>query len=139
MFLICCSSIKICPGASLCQCHCYIQGCLKTIISRLWGGGVNQGQLGKNIKLCTGEYHGCGEEHNVEKRERRSNIIFPKILRLLPLGRISRGEGGQDGHFWEENKAFKKWGGEEYQVLGNFIHPCTFMFIHLYCLSGLLH
>jgi len=24
-------------------------------------------------------YHGCGEEYNVEKRERGSNIIFPII------------------------------------------------------------
>ena len=36
------------------------------------------------------EYHGCGEEYNVEKRERGSNIIFPIILRLLE--RISSGE-----------------------------------------------
>ena len=33
------------------------------------------------------EYIGCGEEYNLEKRERGTNIIFPIILRLL--GRIS--------------------------------------------------
>ena len=29
------------------------------------------------------EYHGCGEEFNMEKRKRVSNTIFPMILRLL--------------------------------------------------------
>ena len=38
------------------------------------------------------EYHDCGEEYNVEKREMGSNIIIPIILRLL--GRILSGEGG---------------------------------------------
>ena len=41
----------------------------------------------------SGEYHGCGEEYNGEKRERVSNIFFPIILRLL--GRISSGEKGR--------------------------------------------
>ena len=45
------------------------------------------------------EYHDCGEEYNVEKREGGSNIIFPKILRLL--GRISSGEKRTE--IWEEN------------------------------------
>ena len=36
----------------------------------------------------------CGEEYNVEKRERGSNIIFLIILKLL--GRISR-EAGEKG------------------------------------------
>ena len=39
------------------------------------------------------EYHGCGEEYNIEKRKRGSNIIFP-----IMLGRISSGEG--DGICW---------------------------------------
>ena len=56
-------------------------GCIKFIKS-----------VGKNIKLFRKgrEYHGCGEEYNVEKREKKSNIIFRKILRLLE--RISSGE-----------------------------------------------
>ena len=37
------------------------------------------------------EYNCCGEEYNMEKRDRGNNIIFPLIFRLL--GRISRGEG----------------------------------------------
>jgi len=41
------------------------------------------------------EYHDCGEEYNMEKRKRGSNIIFPIISRLL--GRISIGEG--DGNY----------------------------------------
>ena len=45
------------------------------------------------------KYYSCGLEHNVEKMERGSNIIFPIILRLL--GRISSGE--EDGNVLEEN------------------------------------
>ena len=71
------------------------------------------------------KYHGLGEEYNVEKRERGSNIIFPLILRLFR--RISSGEEGKGfGNYEEENKALKmNWGGEEYQVEGNFINPWT--------------
>ena len=36
------------------------------------------------------EYHECGEEFNMVKREMVSNIIFPTILRLF--GRISSEE-----------------------------------------------
>ena len=39
------------------------------------------------------EYHGCGEEYNVEKRKIGSNIIYPIIIRLL--GRISSEEEGK--------------------------------------------
>ena len=47
--------------------------------------------LGEEYKVVKRgrKYHGCGEEHNVEIRERRSYTIYP-ILRLL--GRISNGE-----------------------------------------------
>ena len=50
---------------------------------------------GERILSCEDwkNYHGCGEEYNVEKRERGSNIIFSLMLRLLE--RISRGEGGR--------------------------------------------
>ena len=38
------------------------------------------------------------------------------------MGRISNGEG--DGHFGKGNQNLKRCGGEEYQVVGNFvIHP----------------
>ena len=46
------------------------------------------------------EYHDCGEEYNVERREKGSNFIFSIILRLP--GRISSGEGNDN--FWEENQ-----------------------------------
>ena len=49
-----------------------------------------------------GEYHDCGEEYNGEKREGGSDIIFPKILRLL--GRITSGEKGKGTEIWEENQ-----------------------------------
>ena len=57
------------------------------------------------------QYHGCGEEYNVEKRERGSNIIFPMILRLL--GRISRREAGKGPGwtFFGEKSRFKKKSG----------------------------
>ena len=49
------------------------------------------------------EYHSCGEEYNMEKREMGSNIIFPIIFNLL--GRISSGEkGNEDRNFGEEIK-----------------------------------
>ena len=50
------------------------------------------------------KYYGCGEEYNVEKRERGSNIIFPILLKLSR--RISRGEGEENGG--EENQDLKK-------------------------------
>ena len=51
-----------------------------------------------------------GKNINVDIRERGSNIMFTKILRLLR--RISRGGKGEgDRNCWEE-----------YQVVGNFIH-----------------
>ena len=37
------------------------------------------------------EYHGCMKEYNVNEREKRSNIIFPVILKLLR--RIPSGVG----------------------------------------------
>jgi len=60
------------------------------------------------------EYHGCGEEYYVEKREMGSNIIFPLILRLL--GRISSGEKWKGKEILGKNiKILKNWDGEEYQ------------------------
>ena len=54
-----------------------------------------------------------------KKKERGSNIIFLIILRLL--GRISSGE--EEGNFGKENQDFKNEVREEYQLIGNFIHP----------------
>ena len=51
--------------------------------------------------------------------KRGSNIVFLIILRLL--GRISNVE--ENGNFEEENQDLNV-GGEEYKVVGNFIHPC---------------
>ena len=55
-------------------------------------------------------YHGCGEEYNVEKKERGSNIIFPIILRLL--GRISSVKEGRQ--FLGRNSRFKIMGVGKY-------------------------
>ena len=69
------------------------------------------------------EYNGCGEDYNVETRLRASNIICSIILRLL--GRISSREYGKGTKIsGEKINIFKNVVGEEYQVVGNFIHPC---------------
>ena len=74
--------------------------------------------LGRNTSCEEGKII-SGEEYNVEKRDRGSNIIYSLILRLL--GRILSGEE----NFGEENQDFEKNGdGEEYQVVRNFIDPC---------------
>ena len=51
----------------------------------------------------------------ITKRGKGGNIIFSVILRMLD--RISSGQGGE---------SFEEFlGGEEYQVVGNFINPCS--------------
>ena len=47
------------------------------------------------------KYHGCGEEYDVERRERGGNIIFSIILKAV--GKIIK-------------LFFFKWGGEEYLI-----------------------
>ena len=46
-------------------------------------------QVAKRRRKC----HGCGEEYNLEKREKGRNIILPIVFKLL--GRISSGEEGK--------------------------------------------
>ena len=53
------------------------------------GGVINFVGEEYQVVMRGREYHGGGEEYNVEKSERGNNIIFPIILRLL--GRISSG------------------------------------------------
>jgi len=87
--------------------------------------------LGEVYQVCWGgisscdegkEYQDCGEEYYIEIRERGSNIIFPIILRLL--GRISSGEDGKKtGILGKKINIIINGVGEEYQVVGNFIHP----------------
>ena len=61
------------------------------------GGRIYQVCWGKIDQVLTrgreNYIHGFGEEYNVVKRERGSNIIFPIIFRLL--GRISIREEGK--------------------------------------------
>ena len=59
---------------------------------RYIGGGEFIKSVGEENQVVkrVREYHGCGEEFNVEKKKRGSNTIFPIILRLI--GRISSGE-----------------------------------------------
>ena len=70
------------------------------------------------------EYHGCGEEYN---RERVGNITFP-LIHIKAVGKnIKLGRGRK---FWKQIKIFKKnQGGEEYQIVGNFLF--------LFCFRGL--
>ena len=67
------------------------------------------------------EYHSCGKEYNMEKRERGSNIIFPIILRLL--GRISSGEKGRKRKFWGRKSRFNKRSGKNIKVQGTLYTP----------------
>ena len=60
----------------------------------------------------------------MEKRVRGSIIICSVILRLK--GRLSSGEEGKRNEILEKKIKFSKnEDGEEYQIAGNFIHPCT--------------
>ena len=52
------------------------------------------------------DYHGCGEDYNVGKRERGGNIIIPIVMRLL--GKISRGKG--DGNVGKKIVKKRGWG-----------------------------
>ena len=55
-------------------------------------------------------FYGCEKKYNMEKGK-WNNFIFPVIFRLF--GKNIRGERGRI--------KIKNWGGEEYQVAGNFI------------------
>ena len=63
-----------------------------------------------------------------KKRVRGININFPIILGLF--GRISSGGKGKG----KKIKIWKNGAGEEYQVVGNFIHPCTYLYQSIYLL-----
>ena len=39
------------------------------------------------------------------------------------------GESGRGLTFWKKIKFFKNEGGEEYQTIGNFIHPWTYVVV----------
>ena len=54
----------------------------------------------------------------MERKERGSNF-FP----LKFLGFKKEYQVGKRGTFGEGNQYFENWGGEEYQVVGNFVHP----------------
>ena len=101
-----------------------VLGCIKFLPPGPGGGGVYQACRGR-ISSCGKErdYHGCGVDFIVEKREQESNFISPVTLRLL--GRISSREDGKRTEILEKKiKILKDCGGEEYQVVGNFLHPC---------------
>ena len=68
------------------------------------------------------EYHGCGEQYNLKKRERGSNMIFSMILRLF--GRVSSwGEGKGSVNMGKKIKILKMWVGKNINIR-NFVHPC---------------
>ena len=59
----------------------------------------------------------------MEKRAEGSNIICPVISRLR--GRSFSGEEGKGTEILGKKiKISKNGDGEEYQIAGNFIHPC---------------
>ena len=63
------------------------------------------------------EYHSCGEEKNEKKG--KGELISSS---LNYLGCYQEGKG--DMNFGEEDQDIKNGDEEEYQVVGNFIHPC---------------
>ena len=57
-----------------------------------------------------------------KKNVRVSNIVFPVIFSLL--GKISSGKKQKRTEISEKKiKVLKNGGGEEYQAVGNFMHP----------------
>ena len=74
------------------------------------------------------QYYCCWEEYNVEKKGKGKECHLPYIVEAVR--NIKWGKGEWDGNFGEENQDLKKnRGREEYQVVGNFIHPCTNMYL----------
>ena len=69
------------------------------------------------------EYHGCEEEYNMEKRERGKQYHLPYNIEGVGK-KIKWRKEDEHRNFGKENQDLKTWGGEEYQVIGNFIHPC---------------
>ena len=57
----------------------------------------------------------------MEKRERGSNIMIPLILRLFESG--TKGKGIEISMKKIKIKKMGPLHGEEYEVIGNFIHP----------------
>ena len=68
------------------------------------------------------EYHGCGEEYNVEKSEKVKQYHLPFNVKAVGKN-IKWGRGEVDGNLGEKIKIKNKRDGEEYQVVGHFIHP----------------
>ena len=88
--------------------------------------------MGAINKSVRGRISSCEEGMGISRlwgrilREARdSNVLLPLILRLLLLlGRKLSGETGKKAcKFEKENQDLQNGGGEEYQVLGNYIHP----------------
>ena len=60
----------------------------------------------------------------MRKRGKEKQYHLPYYIEAF-WKNIKSGKREGDGNFKERKKQdFKKWGWEEYQVVGNFIHPC---------------
>ena len=90
-----------------------MRGCIKFIIAKL----IKSVEKYKVVKRGR-KYHDPAVPLKWKRREREAIPSFHIILRLL--GRISSGE--VDENFEEENKDFKNGSGEQYKLVGNFIH-----------------
>ena len=60
---------------------------------------------------------------NIVKRERGKQYHLPYDSKAVGKT-IKWGRGEGNGNFWKILKILKNEDGEEYQVVGNFIHPC---------------
>ena len=69
------------------------------------------------------KYHGCAVGKNIKKGKGKQYLPcnIKAFLKKIKLG----GGDGSGKIFWDEKERYKKYeGGEEYEVVGNFIHPC---------------
>ena len=84
------------------------------------GGGVVK-SVGEEYKVAKRgrEYHGCGEEYNVEKG-RQYHLLY----NIEAVGKRLSGEKEKGTEISGEKKEILKIGGGEVnQVIGNFIQP----------------
>ena len=70
------------------------------------------------------KYQGCGEEFNVEKKRKGKQYHHPFNIDAVGENiKLRRGEAKRTDNSGKKIKIKINEGGEEYQVVGTFIHP----------------